>query len=248
MADYDQRLELAPRDVVARAIHDQMLSRDHPHVLLDISHQPADMVQEHFPMIAERCAAAGIDMTAQPIPVAPVQHYMCGGVKVRLAGVLQQCLTASAVDLCMPVGLSSSKLLIMGNEASCMQLLSFPMQATLLAPVLLLMASYQRSLFRHTLSGCFLGMQAGLVGETSLAGLFAVGEVACSGLHGANRLASNSLLEGLVFASRAVQASIDHAESALRNAGAHMHHAAVHAEFSGAPVFLGSFARYFTVS
>lgn len=76
-------------------------------------------------------------------------------------------------------------------------------------------------------------MQAGLAGQTSLAGLFAIGEVACSGLHGANRLASNSLLEGLVFASRAVQPSIDHAEAALRRAGAHMHHASVHAEFSG---------------
>ena len=69
-----------------------------------------------------------------------------------------------------------------------------------------------------------------------MAGLFAIGEAACSGLHGANRLASNSLLEGLVFATRAVQPSINHAERALRTAGAHMHHAAVHADFTGEPV------------
>lgn len=167
MADYDQRLELASRDIVARAIHDQMLKHGDSHVLLDITHEPAATVMHHFPMIAQRCASAGIDITQQPIPVAPVQHYMCGGVK------------------------------------------------------------------------------AGLAGQTSLAGLFAIGEVACSGLHGANRLASNSLLEGLVFASRAVQPSIDHAEAALRRAGAHMHHASVHAEFSGstAPVQLSSAVR-----
>ena len=82
MSDYDKRLELAPRDIVARAIHDQMLTNGHPHVLLDITHQPAAMIREHFPMIAQRCESAGIDITVQPIPVAPVQHYMCGGVKV----------------------------------------------------------------------------------------------------------------------------------------------------------------------
>ena len=86
MADYDQRLELAPRDIVARAIHEQMLLHGHPHVLLDISHERSDMVRQHFPMISQRCAAAGIDITAQAIPVAPVQHYMCGGVQVCNCG------------------------------------------------------------------------------------------------------------------------------------------------------------------
>ena len=76
-------------------------------------------------------------------------------------------------------------------------------------------------------------MQSGLFGETSLAGLFAIGEVACTGLHGANRLASNSLLEGLVFANRAVQASIQHAERALQFAGLGLNHASTHASFSG---------------
>ena len=78
-----------------------------------------------------------------------------------------------------------------------------------------------------------LVMQSGLFGETSLAGLFAIGEVACTGLHGANRLASNSLLEGLVFANRAVQASIQHAERALQFAGLGLNHASTHASFSG---------------
>ena len=77
------------------------------------------------------------------------------------------------------------------------------------------------------------GMQSGLFGETSLAGLFAIGEVACTGLHGANRLASNSLLEGLVFANRAVQASVQHAERALQFAGLGLNHASTHASFSG---------------
>ena len=81
-------------------------------------------VLEHFPNIAAKCRASGVDITRQPIPVAPAQHYMCGGVKT------------------------------------------------------------------------------GLLGETSIMGLYACGEVACTGLHGANRLASNSLLEGLVFANR----------------------------------------------
>jgi L-aspartate oxidase len=132
MFGYDERLELAPRDVVARAIQDQMLGRNESHVLLDISHKPAGKVLEHFPNIAARCAESGIDITRDPIPVVPAQHYMCGGV------------------------------------------------------------------------------QTGLTGQTSVAGLFACGEVACTGLHGANRLASNSLLEGLVFAARAVKPSVQH--------------------------------------
>lgn len=132
---YDEQLELAPRDVVARAIQDQMLGRDESHVLLDISHQPADKVHSlpfpphcvsicykfhpaapacciscclhklialkvalnpivftleqvlhHFPNIAARCAEAGIDITRDPIPVVPAQHYMCGGVQTGLTG------------------------------------------------------------------------------------------------------------------------------------------------------------------
>ena len=90
----------------------------------------------------------------------------------------------------------------------------------------------------------WLLMQSGLFGETSLAGLFAIGEVACTGLHGANRLASNSLLEGLVFANRAVQASVQHAERALQFAGLGLNHASTHASFSGALLlpwhFMGS--------
>ena len=100
MEDYDPRLELAPRDVVARAIHDQMLRRGQPHVLLDISHQPAEAVREHFPMIAERCAAAGIDITTQAIPVAPVQHYICGGVKVRPLPEVPHCAFLVPVRCC----------------------------------------------------------------------------------------------------------------------------------------------------
>jgi L-aspartate oxidase len=152
MAGYDARLELAPRDVVARAIQDQMLRRGEAHVWLDISHKPADELRAHFPNIAARCAAQGVDITAGPIPVLPAQHYMCGGV------------------------------------------------------------------------------QTGLLGETSVQGLFACGEVACSGLHGANRLASNSLLEGLVFADRAVGPSVAHAEYALKACGRQLHYAAASAE------------------
>jgi L-aspartate oxidase len=139
METYDSRLELAPRDIVARAIQEQMRLHDQPHVLLDISHRPRDEVLSHFPNIAKRCAEIGVDITKEPIPVVPAQHYTCGGV------------------------------------------------------------------------------QTGLQGETCIQGLFACGEVACSGLHGANRLASNSLLEGLVFADRAVGPSVAHAEYSLQH-------------------------------
>lgn len=83
MTDYDSRLDLAPRDIVARAIQDQMQSRDESHVLLDISHKPREQILQHFPNIAEQCQQYGLDITRDPIPVAPAQHYMCGGVKVR---------------------------------------------------------------------------------------------------------------------------------------------------------------------
>ncbi|XP_051195312.1 L-aspartate oxidase, chloroplastic isoform X1 [Lolium perenne] len=129
---YDDRAELAPRDVVARSIDDQLKKRGENYVLLDISHKPREKILAHFPNIAAECLRHGLDITRQPIPVVPAAHYMCGGVR------------------------------------------------------------------------------AGLQGETSVKGLYVAGEVACTGLHGANRLASNSLLEALVFAQRAVQPSIDH--------------------------------------
>lgn len=144
MEDIDPRGELAPRDVVARAIHFEMQAAGTDHVLLDISHLSAEKILNHFPTIAARCGSVGIDIVADPIPVAPAQHYMCGGV------------------------------------------------------------------------------QTGLHGETGVKGLYACGEVACTGLHGANRLASNSLLEGLVFAHRAARASVAHADHALQVAGRSM--------------------------
>ncbi|KAJ6751631.1 hypothetical protein OIU85_002097 [Salix viminalis] len=132
---YDERAELAPRDVVARSIDDQLKKRCEKYVLLDISHKAREKILSHFPNIAAECLHYGLDITRQPIPVVPAAHYMCGGVR------------------------------------------------------------------------------AGLQGETNVQGLYVAGEVACTGLHGANRLASNSLLEALVFARRAVQPSIDHMKS-----------------------------------
>ena len=125
MADYDERLELAPRDVVARAIDDQIKRYGLDYVHLDISHKPPEFVREHFPTIHEKLLGLGIDMTTQPIPVVPAQHYTCGGVKVDLSA------------------------------------------------------------------------------RTDLPGLWAAGECTESGLHGANRLASNSLLECFVFGEAA---------------------------------------------
>ncbi|KAF8685944.1 hypothetical protein HU200_043868 [Digitaria exilis] len=142
MPMYDDRAELAPRDVVARSIDDQLKKRGEKYVLLDISHKPRDKILAHFPNIAAECLRYGLDITRQPIPVVPAAHYMCGGVR------------------------------------------------------------------------------AGLQGETNVKGLYVAGEVACTGLHGANRLASNSLLEALVFARRAVQPSIDHMVDADDDAGA----------------------------
>ena len=127
MPDFDERAELAPRDVVARAIDHEIKRLGLDYVHLDISHMPTDFVRGHFPNIYERLIALGIDMTREPIPVVPAQHYTCGGVVIDLDG------------------------------------------------------------------------------RTDLPGLYAVGEVSQSGLHGANRLASNSLLECFVFGEAAAR-------------------------------------------
>jgi L-aspartate oxidase len=142
MPRYDQRKELAPRDVVARSIDSEMKLTGDPCVYLDLRHLDRAFVGKRFPNLSETCARFGIDMAGEPVPVVPAAHYMCGGVKI--------------------------------------------------APT----------------------------GQTSLAGLLAIGEVACSGIHGANRLASNSLLEAVYFAESAAQTAEtvpDDVTSATRN-------------------------------
>ena len=128
MPAHDARAELAPRDVVARAIDFEMKKRGLDCVYLDISHQPKEFLLEHFPTIYARCLELGIDIAKRPIPVVPAAHYTCGGVVVDLAG------------------------------------------------------------------------------RTDLGGLYAIGEASYTGLHGANRLASNSLLECMVYARAAATA------------------------------------------
>jgi len=127
MPDFDERAELAPRDIVARAIDHEMKRLGSECVYLDISHKPAAFIEEHFPTILARCLELGFDMRKEPLPVVPAAHYTCGGIKVDSHG------------------------------------------------------------------------------ESDIRGLFAIGEVAYTGLHGANRMASNSLLECLVYGELAVE-------------------------------------------
>ena len=133
MEKYDPRLELAPRDVVARAIDSEMKAGGHDHVYLDVTHKDPGETRHHFPNIYAKCLSLGIDITKDYIPVAPTAHYLCGGIVVDTNA------------------------------------------------------------------------------ESSISRLYAVGECSCTGLHGGNRLASNSLIEAVVYAEAAARHAIEHA-------------------------------------
>ena len=135
MQKYDPRLSLAPRDIVARAIDNEMKTRGDDFVYLDVTHKDPEETKEHFPNIYQKCLSLGIDITKDYIPVAPAAHYLCGGIKV--------------------------------DTNAC--------------------SSIQR--------------------------LYAVGECSCTGLHGGNRLASNSLIEAVVYADAAAKHSMANIEN-----------------------------------